>query len=38
MAENGCIKPYPILQGGPEIKYFFQQGGRGDVWEEKLIG
>jgi hypothetical protein len=21
MAENGCLKPYPTSQGGPEIKY-----------------
>lgn len=24
MAENGCLKLYPITQGGPEIKYFLQ--------------
>jgi hypothetical protein len=26
MAENGCIKPYPTFQGGPEIKYLLQGG------------
>ena len=24
MVENGCIKPYPTSQGGPEIKYHLQ--------------
>ena len=26
MAENGCVKPYPTSQGGPEIKYLWQGG------------
>jgi hypothetical protein len=26
MVENGLIKPYPIFEGGPEIKYLLQGG------------
>jgi hypothetical protein len=26
MAGNGCRKPYPTSQSGPELKYLFQEG------------
>ena len=34
MVESGCIKSFPISQGGLEIKYHFQGGmsGKGILW------
>jgi hypothetical protein len=31
MVENGYVKPYPMSQSGPEIKYLLQGGISGKV-------
>jgi hypothetical protein len=29
MTESGCVKPWPLSQGGPEMKYLWQEGMSG---------